>query len=138
MNRKEFFHQSFVGLTVLATGMGLAQCLGGCTASTAPSDVDITLDLAAPENAPLRNVGGFRRTQGVIIACVEQGSYIAVQSSCTHEGEAITWQQANDRFYCPGHGAMFSRAGAVTKGPARKDLVAYTATLNGSILRITG
>lgn len=137
MNRKEFFQQSFVGLTVLATGVGLAQCLGGCSSSTAPTDVDITLDLNASENAILKSVGGSLRTQGVIVACVGEGSYIAVQSACTHEGQALTWQQSDNRFYCPEHGATFARTGAVTKGPAKDALASYKTTLSGSQLRIT-
>jgi cytochrome b6-f complex iron-sulfur subunit len=137
MNRKEFVQQSFVGLTVLATGVGLAQCLGGCTSSTAPADVDITLDLTAPENAALKQVGGSLRTSGIIVACVGQDSYVAVQSACTHEGQTITWQQGENRFYCPEHGATFARTGAVTKGPAKVALASYKTTLNGSLLRIS-
>ena len=137
MNRKEFVQQSFFGLTVLATGVGLAQCLGGCSSSTAPTDIDITLDLTASENAALKQVGGSLRTSGLIIACVAAGEYVAVQSACTHEGASISWQQSNNRFYCPEHGATFSRAGAVTNGPAKTNLVSYTTTLNGTSLRIT-
>jgi cytochrome b6-f complex iron-sulfur subunit len=137
MNRKEFVQQSFFGLTVLATGVGLAQCLGGCTSSTAPTDVDITLDLTAPENAALKQVGGSLRTNGIIVARVAESEYIAVQSACTHEGATIRWQQSANQFQCPEHGAAFSRTGAVARGPARTNLVSYTATVNGTTLRIT-
>lgn len=137
MNRKEFFQQSFVGLTVLATGVGLTQCLGGCSSTTAPTDVDFTLDLNAAENAALRTVGGSLRTQGIIVACVGQDSYVAVQSACTHEGQTLTWQQGDNRFYCPEHGATFARTGAVTKGPAMDALASYKTTLNGTLLKIT-
>lgn len=137
MNRKEFFQQSFIGLTVLATGAGITQCLGGCSSSTAPTDVDFTLDLTASSNAALKNIGGFLRTSGVIVACVGKDTYIAVQAACTHEGASLSWQQSNNRFYCPEHGATFSRAGSVTNGPAQSKLVAYTTTLNGTMLRVT-
>ena len=137
MNRKEFVQQSFVGLTVLATGVGLAQCLGGCTSSTAPTNIDVTLDLTAPENAALMQIGGSLRTSGIIVACVAQGEYIAVQSACTHEGATIRWQQSANQFQCPEHGAAFSRNGAVARGPARTNLVSYTVTVSGSTLRIT-
>lgn len=137
MNRKEFFQQSFVGLTVLATGVGLSQCLGGCSSSTAPTDVDFTLDLNDSANSALMSVGGYLRTQGVIVACVGQGSYVAVQSACTHEGQALAWQQSENRFYCSEHGATFARTGSVTKGPAKDALASYKTTLNGSLLRIT-
>jgi cytochrome b6-f complex iron-sulfur subunit len=137
MNRKEFFQQSFLGLTVLATGVGISQCLGGCTSSTAPTDVDFTIDLTAPANAALTNVGGSLRTNGTIVACVGQNSYVAVQSACTHEGQTITWQQSENRFYCPEHGATFARTGAVTKGPAKDALASYKTTLDGTLLRIT-
>ena len=74
---------------------------------------------------------------GVIVACVAKDTYIAVQSACTHEGATLSWQQTNNRFYCPEHGATFSSDGAVTKGPAQTKLVAYTTTLNGTQLRVT-
>lgn len=137
MNRKEFFRQSFIGLTVLASGVGVSQCLGGCSSSTAPAEIDVTLDLTAPANAALLNIGGFLRTNGIIVACVGKDTYIAVQSACTHEGSPLSWQQNDNRFYCPEHGATFSRAGAVTNGPAQTKLVAYTTKLTGTNLRIT-
>lgn len=44
MNRKELFQQSFVGLTLLATGMGLAQCVGGCSARNKLATYTTTLN----------------------------------------------------------------------------------------------
>jgi cytochrome b6-f complex iron-sulfur subunit len=137
MNRKEFLQRSFFGLTVLATAGGACACLTGCSSTTAPENVDFTLDLNDSANAALRSVGGSRNVNGVIVVCASNGSYIAVQSSCTHEGATVTWQQTNKRFYCPEHGATFAQTGAVTGGPAKSNLVSYNVTVNGTLIRVT-
>lgn len=136
MNRKEFLQRSFFGLTVLAAAGGASACLNGCSSSTAPTDVDFTLDLNDSANAPLRSVGGSRNVNGVIVVCASNGSYIAVQSACTHEGATLSWQQTNKRFYCPEHGATFAQTGAVTGGPAKSSLTSYSVTVEGTILRV--
>ncbi len=136
MNRKEFLHRSFVGLTVLTSASAACACLTGCSSSTAPENVDFTLDLNDAANAALRSVGGSRNVNSVIVVCASNGSYIAVQSSCTHEGATLTWQQTNKRFYCPEHGATFAQTGAVTGGPAKSSLTSYSVTVEGTILRV--
>lgn len=136
MNRKEFLHRSFVGLTVLTSASAACACLTGCSSSTAPENVDFTLDLNDAANAALRSVGGSRNINGVIVVCASNGSYIAVQSSCTHEGATLTWQQTNKRFFCPEHGATFAQTGSVLGGPAKSNLVSYNVTVDGSLIRV--
>lgn len=136
MDRKEFLQKSFLGLTVLTAAGGASACLNGCSSSTAPTDVDFTLDLNDSANAALRSVGGSRNVNGVIVVCASNGSYIAVQSNCTHEGATLTWQQTNKRFYCSEHGATFAQTGSVLGGPAKSNLTSYTVTVEGTVLRV--
>ncbi|MBU3679496.1 MAG: Rieske 2Fe-2S domain-containing protein [Candidatus Kapabacteria bacterium] len=137
MNRKDFLKKSFIGLTVLTAAGGASACLNGCSSSTAPADIDFTLDLNDSANAALRSVGGSRNVNGVIVVCSSNGSYIAVQSNCTHEGATLSWQQTNKRFYCPEHGATFAQTGSVLGGPAKSNLVSYNVTVNGTLIRVT-
>lgn len=139
MDRKEFLQRSFVGLTVLTVGTTLAQCLNGCSAAstTGPTNVDFTLDLTQSANAALNTVGGYVRTNGVVVACIANSTFIAVQSACTHEGTGVDWQQSANRFHCSNHGATFSKDGVVTNGPARSNLMTYKTALSGTLLHVT-
>ncbi|MCW3093717.1 MAG: Rieske (2Fe-2S) iron-sulfur domain protein [Ferruginibacter sp.] len=138
MDRKEFL--SLIGLG--ATSIFAATCLGGCSKAasgytgSAPSNVDISLDLSLPVNASLNTSGGYLYTGGIIVAKTTAGTFIAVSQACTHEGVSVQYQGPNQRFYCPSHGATFSNTGAVTAGPASVALKQYNTSLNGNLLRI--
>jgi cytochrome b6-f complex iron-sulfur subunit len=133
MDRKEFLSQ--LGLGSAAVFMGA--CMAGCSKDSAtPTAVDFTLDLSAPANAALNAAGGFVYKNNVIVARTQQNTYIAVSQACTHEGTAVQFQGANNRFYCPNHGATFSVTGTVTGGPANKPLTQYNTQVNGTTLRV--
>lgn len=89
--------------------------------TTAPANVDFTLDLSQSANAALLTAGGYVYNSGVIVARTA-GAYIAVQQVCTHESVSITYQGSYQRFYCNGHGATFSENGAVLGGPCSTGL----------------
>jgi cytochrome b6-f complex iron-sulfur subunit len=137
MNRKEFL--SLIGSS--ATSLALASCLGGCaknvsSGTTAPSNVNFSLDLSQPANAALLTNGGYVYNSGVIVARTTAGAYIAVQQVCTHESVSVVYQATSHRFYCDGHGATFSESGAVTGGPAPAALKTYNTSLTGNMLRV--
>lgn len=133
MDRKEFL--AHLGLGSAAVFMGA--CLAGCGKEGAtPARVDFTLDLSAPANAALNTPGGYVYNQGVIVARTQQNAYIAVSQACTHEGTSVQFQGANNRFYCPNHGATFSVTGTVTGGPANRPLTQYNTQLTGTTLRV--
>jgi cytochrome b6-f complex iron-sulfur subunit len=137
MDRKEFL--ALVGIA--AGGAFVTACLGGCRKEDdddAPSNQqkDFTLDLNAADNAALRNNGGFVVTQGVIVARTNAGDYIAVSSTCTHQGSTVGFQAATNRFRCPNHGAEFNADGSVARSPATTGLQRFNTTLNGNSLRI--
>jgi cytochrome b6-f complex iron-sulfur subunit len=137
MTRKEFL--SLMGMGT--AGVAIASCLGGCSknvssGTTAPSNVDFTLDLTQSANAALLTNGGYIYKNGVIVARTLAGAYIAVQQLCTHETVAITYQPNSHRFYCDGHGATFSENGTVTGGSAPRALKTYNPSLTANSLRV--
>jgi len=137
MDRKEF-------LTLIGMSTGrivLASCLGACnqqsvTPAPSPLTVDFTLNLNDAANAPLKNKGGFIYNQGVIVAQTTSGIYIAVASTCTHQGQSVNFQSSNNGFICYAHGSTFSSTGAVTNGPATYPLQQMKTTLTGTMLRV--
>lgn len=135
MNRKEFL--SSIGMAT--GGIVVATCFEGCSkniGSTAPSNVDFTLDLTQLANAVLTTNGGYLYSNGLIVAKTITGNFIAVSAACTHEGTSVNFQPNNNQFYCPNHGATFNTSGAVTKGPANTPLRQYNTSLVGNNLRI--
>ena len=87
-------------------------------------------------SAALLSSGGSLVSNGIIVAKTKAGAYIAVQRSCTHESYTLTYQSANNRFYCPNHGATFAENGAVTNGPASRSLTVYNTQLTGTTLKV--
>ena len=139
MDRKEFL--SMLGLS--AASFTLASCLGGCTKdaaglsnTTAPSNVDFTIDLTQAANNALNTNGGYIYKNGIIVARTKGGDYIAVQQVCTHESNSVMYQGNYSRFYCDRHGATFSESGSVTGGPAARALQRYNTSLSGNMLRV--
>ena len=133
MDRKEFL--SSIGLS--ASSLIVATCVGSCKKSSASGPtVDFTIDLT--QYPALNNAGGYVYLNGVIIAKTSSGTLIAVSAACTHEGANVQYQNANNQFYCPRHGAKFNTSGGVTQGPASTPLKQYTVTVNGNSVRING
>lgn len=137
MERKDF-----IAMVGQSASLLFISCLAGCTknqgisGTTAPSNIDFTIDLSQAANAQLNNNGGFIYSNGVIVARTLSGSFIAVQQICTHESYSVVYQGNQHQFYCGGHGATFSEDGTVTSGPPKRSLAKFNTTLNGNILRV--
>lgn len=133
MTREDFL--KLIGMSALAAGAAI--CFGGCSSdSTAPENVDFTIDISQSPNDDLQEVGKYLVRNGVIIAHVSQGNYIAFSSACTHEGTEVEYKSDKNVFHCPAHDSEFKTDGSVSKGPARKSLTKYNVTVSGNILRI--
>lgn len=145
MERKEFL--SLLGSS--AAALFAVGCLGGCSSSDSDdpqpggpgtggsgSKKDFTLNLATPANAILKTPGNALISNGVIVAFTTASSYIAVSSTCTHQGGTIMYNATNKRFDCPVHGSAFNENGTVLNGPAATALKQYKTTLTGDNLRV--
>ena len=135
MDRKKFL--STLGFS--AASIALASCLGGCK-KDAPSGptVDFTFDLTQSPYTALAIPGSYLYSNGIIIANTTSGVIIAVSEACTHEGANVQYQNSNNQFYCPRHGATFNTSGAVTRGPATTNLKQYAVTVSGNSVRVNG
>lgn len=58
-----------------------------------------------------------------VFATIAQSTEV-VSLTCTHQGCTVA-MEADGKFHCPCHGAVFDREGRVLKGPATKDLARY-------------
>jgi cytochrome b6-f complex iron-sulfur subunit len=132
MDRKEFLSQ--LGLT--GTALFAATCLGACSKSSAPTNVDLTIDLSSNTYSALKNAGGYVVTQGIIIARTTSNTYLAVSAACPHEGVQVQYSSGTNQFVCTAHGSYFSSTGAKISGPTPKGLTQYNTSLTGNSLRV--
>ncbi len=138
MNRKDFLKRlGLSGSAIIAT-----YCLGGlatsCSNDISPaSDVDFTLDLSDSQYTDLTTVGGWIKTNEVVIAHVDVDLYVAVTQVCSHEGERkITYRSSSEEFYCTAHGARFSTSGKGLNGNGSKGIKVYNTELLGTELHV--
>lgn len=120
-----------------------AACMAACGKSSSSPGVgggsaNFTVDLTVS----LLTVGSSLVQSGVIVVRLAAGnapsSFSAVQVACTHEGTAINFNAAQNKFICPNHGSTFSTDGTVTLGPASSSLKKYTITINGNAMTVVG
>tara|TARA_A100001011_G_C13939985_1_gene686742 strand:- start:168 stop:608 length:441 start_codon:yes stop_codon:yes gene_type:complete len=138
INRRQF-------LTELGLGTGAIMatyCFGGLTSCDEGSDykvgeVDFILNLDESPNEALKTVGGYVRTNKVVIALISEGNFVAVTQICSHQGaENVTFRSMNRDFYCTKHGAIFDLQGNGLNSNGSKGIMVYQTSLSGNRLRI--
>jgi cytochrome b6-f complex iron-sulfur subunit len=128
-------------------GLGLA-VLGACASDPKPPSGTATtcsgglcLDLADPANAMLTSVGGAvaidAPTDTILVVRTSDTEVVAVSAICTHDGCENLYTASSKTFDCPCHGSQFSLTGTVLRGPARRSLKVYAATLASNTITIT-
>ena len=108
------------GLAVLTLGLIPEKAIAASGVKVlANGKVEVTLS----KNPALKKVGGvvqFTNNQGIDIALVRTGkgssAFRALNLACTHQGYPLI--KDGNKWFCENHGANFSFAGAVIKGPA--------------------
>lgn len=136
MDRKEFLEKMALG-----TGVVIAvACFPGCTNKTASTETEtkgqISIDLKDPKNKSVLAAGGFIYHKGMVIAHLDDGSYVAVTNKCTHAGGRLVFQNDQQSFRCLSHGAKFDAKGQVLNGPAQDSLRVYDVMVEGDSLII--
>ncbi len=103
--------------------------------NTPPPGSTIELDLNTPTYSSLKNPGEYVVVQGIIVANTGSG-YVALSSTCTHNGCTIGYNLAANNFPCPCHGSVFSTTGSVVNGPATTPVKSYTVTVASDIITV--
>jgi Rieske Fe-S protein len=104
--------------------------------------VPIVLDLTKPEYAALTKPGGALKIPNphdnkkpIIISRISDMLVSAFSSKCTHRGCEVPLPEKNV-ILCPCHYATFDATGKVMRGPAKKDLFAFSATFEGKTITV--
>ena len=137
MDRKDFLKSAFslCGLSMIPIGV-MESC--STSGTTAPTNVNFTLDLTNAANASLNAVGGALVINSTIVICYAANTFYAYSSLCTHQGCVVGYNPAvSTQIYCPCHGGAYNpTTGAVTSGPPPSGLTKFTVTRSGNILTV--
>ena len=93
----------------------------------------VSIDLSAA--TALQEIGGsvVHTHEGTPILLVRDSASTvkAVGAICTHKRTQVEYDRAAQRIECPKHGSRYDLQGKVLKGPSKKPLPQYTASLDG-------
>lgn len=70
------------------------------------------------------------------LACLEDGSFLALSRRCTHLGCSLLWDEDRSSFICPCHGSSFDLAGEVLTPPATRALDSYPLRIENGVIRV--
>ena len=142
MERKQFIERLLISSgSALILSSSLLSCEKDEIAGNGPGGIppggDIIIDLTDSKYSSLLNQGGFVYVSGIIVANAGSDTFLALDSTCTHEGCTVTFSLASTKFPCGCHGSEFSSTGSVLQGPATRSLKRYNVTKDGNKLTIS-
>ena len=119
LSRRAFLTRSTLavaGVAALATGCGDGD-IGGA-ATTQPLPTGLTLKVSTVPALATVGVLAFHPTD-IRVAIKRTGptTFLALSTTCTHEGTRINIVNNALSFECPNHGSRFDSDGNVTRGP---------------------
>jgi len=88
-------------------------------------------DAKAMPDATFVNTGRF--TGRFYLSRTPDG-ILALYPKCTHLGCGVPWNEQEDQFHCPCHGALYNRKGEVLGGPAPRPLDYFAISQKGDTL----
>ena len=111
------------------------------SANTSKCGANLCIDLADAANAALTKPDGAllidSANDTIMVIRVSDATVIALSAICTHAGCSMDFVPADHLINCPCHGSQFDEDGAVLRGPARRPLKTYVATLANNVITIT-
>ena len=119
LSRRAFLTKSTLavaGVAALSAGCGDGQ-IGGVGA-TGPLPTGLTLKVSTVPALATVGVLTFHPTDlRVAVKRTGAASFLALSTTCTHEGTRIDIVNSALSFECPNHGSRFDSDGNVTRGP---------------------
>ncbi len=134
MDRREFLSAS-AKIVVACCALPSILEASAAKVSTDLAGGKLLLDLAAPENAALKAVGGavYVEVKGakrpIIVWRESESVFKAFSSACTHKGVEIGLPGKDGVMKCPAHGARFDKDGKAINGPAKHPLKSFPVAL---------
>jgi cytochrome b6-f complex iron-sulfur subunit len=117
LSRREFLTKSTLavaGAAALVSGCGDGQ-IGPTAAPTLSGPLTLKVS-TVPALATVGQLAIHPTDGGVAIKRTGAATFLALSTTCTHEGTRINLQ-SNNSFECPNHGSRFDADGNVTRQP---------------------
>jgi cytochrome b6-f complex iron-sulfur subunit len=131
LSRRAFLAKSALaaaGVAALATGCGDGD-IGG-SGATGPLPSGLTLEVSTVPALATVGVLAFHPAD-IRVAIKRTGptTFLALSTTCTHEGTRIDIVNSAMSFECPNHGSRFDSDGNVTRGPNAPGTVTKLPTI---------
>jgi cytochrome b6-f complex iron-sulfur subunit len=134
LSRRAFLAKSTLavaGVAALAAGCGDGQ-IGG-SGATGPLPTGLTLKVSTlPALATVGVLAYVPPDARVAVKRTGPTSFLALSTTCTHEGTHLDIVNNSMSFECPNHGSRFDSNGIVTRGPNASGTVTNLPTLTTS------
>ena len=96
--------------------------------------IDLTDNEPTPVTLTVARLDGFREVidrKTIFLVKTGESEVAAIDSTCTHLGCLVAWDQQGQVFKCPCHGGIYDRTGAVTDGPPPMPLAKIATRVDG-------
>ena len=93
----------------------------------------------SPKTITFTQRDGWREvvtSQSVYVGQGADGKIEVLSAICPHLGCTVSWQQGQNKFVCPCHGAEFKPNGDLIKGPARRGMDTLPCQMKGGKLQV--
>ncbi len=147
MERREFL--KWVGIGIFASNLPVL--IAACSSNN--TDISITETTQTPDPISVQTQDGFipigtiqelekdsfildKKYNVIIIRDQENGTIMALNPKCPHQGCTVKWKRDQNNLECPCHGSKFGTNGQLLQGPANESLPIYTLKQEGDSLLI--
>jgi len=79
----------------------------------------------------------YQFNEDKVIVVNSGGTLTAVSAVCTHLGCLVNWVDGDNEYFCPCHGAKYTRSGEIISGPQPLPLKQYSARIEGDDIIIS-
>jgi Rieske Fe-S protein len=142
--RREFLSTSSAyGAAAVVMGSAAGAKILAMSKSTPVPMKAILIDVSKPEYSALTKTGQALKIPNphdtkkpIIVSRISETEVVAFSSKCTHWGCEVELP-INNVIICNCHHSEFDNSGKVLKGPAKKDLFRFSASLNGNLITLT-
>lgn len=76
------------------------------------------------------------KKRSVYVTDVGDGNWDVFSRTCSHLGCLVRWNESQDSFLCPCHGAVFDKNGAVVAGPPPRPLQKLEVKIEDGVLYV--